>query len=65
MAWFLTEAKGRDPAKLQLTEAEAWAMWKEGFRFGEFNPEEEVYRLTAPYKIAVNLDRGTWGIYQQ
>ena len=64
MAWFLTEAKDRDPAKLDLTEAEAWDMWKEGFRFAEFNPETDVYRLSAPYRVAINLDKGTWAISQ-
>ena len=34
--------------KLRLTEAEAWAMWREGFRFAEFNPESDEYRLSRP-----------------
>ncbi|WP_156461166.1 hypothetical protein [Devosia sp. Root436] len=48
MAWFLTEAKGRVPEKLALTEADAWAIWREGFRFAEFNLETDCYRLSVP-----------------
>ena len=65
MAWFLTKSEGRDPAQLALTEKEAWAMWREGFRFAEFNPETDCYRLSAPYKVALNIDKGTLAIFQQ
>lgn len=65
MAWFLTKIDGRDSGKLRLTEAEAWAMWREGFRFAEFNPESDEYRLSRPYAVAENRDKGTLAISQQ
>lgn len=64
MAWFLTQLDGRDAAKLKLTEKEAWAMWKEGFKFSIFDPEQDEYRLSVPYRIAENRGKGTLAISQ-
>lgn len=64
MRTYCTVLGNRDMSKLELTRAEATEMEAAGFRFVEFNEEAGRYRLSAPYKIAQNLERGTLTIIQ-
>jgi hypothetical protein len=59
LATHTIERKNRDLAKLVLDETEAWAMLNKGFRFAEFNPETDVYRLALPYRVMLNMTKDT------
>lgn len=59
MAQHTINRKNRNPDRLQLEEEEAWEMMNKGFRFAEFNPVTETYRLSAPYRLLHNMTRDT------
>lgn len=64
MAEYTTTLEKRDPAKLRLTEKEAFEMLNKGFRFSIFDPQAEDYRISIPYRMLQNLDRGTVTLMQ-
>ena len=43
----------------KLSDSEADAMARLGFRFAEFRPETGEYRLSPSYRTLQNFDRGT------
>ncbi len=49
----------RDPKRLPISPGEACEMYAKGFRFSVFRPGREECRLSIPYAIARDLDRGT------
>lgn len=57
--------KERSLNKLKLDEGEAWEMMNKGFRFSEFNPTTETYRLSAPYRLLQNMTRDTITLEQE
>lgn len=64
MRTFTTELSGRTRRELPLTLAEASQMAEAGFRFAEFNPEENRYRLSQPYELVMIPDRNSLTIRQ-
>ncbi len=54
MNTFTVPAEGRDPKKPKLRVAEATEMAAIGFRFSIFHPEEEEFRLSLPYTLAID-----------
>ena len=50
-------ARSADAPKLSDSEADAMA--RLGFRFAEFRPETGEYRLSPSYRTLQNFDRGT------
>lgn len=64
MPTFTTELAGRTSRELPLTLAEASQMAEAGFRFAEFNPEYNRYRLSQPYELVLIPDKGTLTIRQ-
>lgn len=64
MLTFTTELAGRTRRELPLTLAEASQMAEAGFRFAEFNPEQNRYRLSQPYELVMIPDRNTLTIRQ-
>lgn len=65
MPTFTTDLKDRNTAKFRLTEEEAWKMQRAGFRFSIFNPLDEDYRISLPFRLLHNLDRGTVTLQQE
>lgn len=57
MAEYTTLLQGRDPRKLKLTEEEAWDMWAAGFRFSIFDPTNDDYRLSIPWKTLIMVGK--------
>ena len=64
MPTFTTELAGRTSRELPLTLAEASQMAEAGFRFAEFNPEYNRYRLSRPYELVLIPDKNTITIRQ-
>ena len=64
MVTYSTVLGKRDPDKLKLTLDEAADMWAAGFRFSIYNPENHEFRLSAPYRLLQNLERGTITLQQ-
>lgn len=64
MRTYTTVLGKRDLQQLELTREEARDLEAAGFRFAEYSEEASRFRLSAPYKIAQNLDRGTLTIMQ-
>ena len=64
MLTFTTELAGRTSRELPLTLAEASQMAEAGFRFAEFNPEYNRYRLSQPYELVLIPNKGTLTIRQ-
>ncbi|MET3900477.1 hypothetical protein ABIB57_004443 [Devosia sp. UYZn731] len=62
---FTTDLKDHDTAKFRLTEQEAWEMQRVGFRFSIFNPLDQDYRISIPFRLLHNLDRGTVTLQQE
>jgi hypothetical protein len=65
MATFTTTAAARNPDRLALKYVEAVEMLSAGFRFAEFNPEGDRYRVSVPYGVAHNLLKDTITIEQR
>ena len=61
---FTTELDGRTRRELPLTLAEANQMAEAGFRFAEFNPEYNRYRLSQPYELVMIPERNILTIRQ-
>ncbi len=61
---FTTELAGRTSRELPLTLAEASQMAEAGFRFAEFNPEYNRYRLSQPYELVMIPERNILTIRQ-
>lgn len=64
MIRFTLELAGRNPDKPKLTADEAAEMVTIGFRFAEYDPDGERFRLSLPYRTAQNLERDTLTIMQ-
>ena len=64
MPTFTTELANRTTRELPLTLAEASQMAEAGFRFAEFNPEQNRYRISRPYELVIVLERNTLTIHQ-
>jgi len=64
MLTFTTELTGRNTKELPLTLAEASQMAEAGFRFAEFNPEQQRFRLSKPYELVMVRDTNTLTIRQ-
>jgi len=58
MTTYTTAIGKRDPIKLQVTKDEAAAMLQKGFRFAEFSVEGDRYRISMPFTVIKNLERG-------
>jgi hypothetical protein len=56
MATYKTRLAGRKTRDLELTQAEAEAMFALGFRFAEFNPEQGRWRLSKPVELLIVRD---------
>ena len=64
MPTFTTELADRTGRELPLTLAEASQMAEAGFRFAEFNPDANRFRLSKPYDLVLIPERGTLTIRQ-
>ncbi|HEY8574864.1 MAG TPA: hypothetical protein VIL88_00840 [Devosia sp.] len=64
MPSFTTELANRTTRDLPLTLAEASQMAEAGFRFAEFNPENNCYRLSRPFELVIIRDTNTLTIRQ-
>jgi hypothetical protein len=64
MLSFTTTLSGRTQREIRLTREEAIRMFEAGFRFAEFNPEHERFRLSQPYELIMIPDRGVLTIRQ-
>ena len=64
MPTFTTELADRTGRELPLTLAEASQMAEAGFRFAEFNPEGNRYRLSQPYELVMIPERNALTIRQ-
>ena len=64
MPTFTTDLANRTQRDIPLTLAEASQMASAGFRFAEFNPEENRFRLSQPYELVMVPDRNTLTIRQ-
>jgi hypothetical protein len=64
MLTFTTTLAGRTQREVPLTREEALRMHEQGFRFAEFNPEHNRFRLSQPYELVMIVDRGVLTIRQ-
>lgn len=64
MLSFTTQLSGRSYRDLPLTPDEAARMAEAGFRFAEFNPEQQRFRLSQPYELVIIPDRNSLTIRQ-
>lgn len=64
MLTYSTVLGKRDLKKLELTREEAADLMAAGFKFADYNEEGGQFRLSVPYRVAHNLDRGTLTIIQ-
>lgn len=64
MPIFTTELANRTTRELPLTLAEASQMAEAGFRFAEFNTEQNRYRISRPYELVIVPERNTLTIRQ-
>ncbi|HEY0033942.1 MAG TPA: hypothetical protein VGB81_11815 [Devosia sp.] len=64
MLSFTTDLAGRTGRQLPLTLAEASQMAEAGFRFAEFNPEQNRFRLSQPYELVMIPGKGVLTIRQ-
>ncbi|UJW85110.1 hypothetical protein [Devosia sp. SL43] len=64
MLTYSTVLGKRDLRTLELTKEEAADLLAAGFRFAEYGEEGRRFRLSAPYRVAQNLDRGVLTIMQ-
>lgn len=60
-----TKLAGRKTRELQLTPAEAKAMWEKGFRFAEYEPEQGRCRVSMPFEMIIFPDRDELIIRQE
>ena len=64
MATYKTRLAGRKTRELELTQAEAEAMFALGFRFSEYNPEQGRWRLSKPVELLIVRDHDELTIRQ-
>lgn len=64
MATYKTRLAGRKTRELELTQAEAEAMFELGFRFAEYNPEQGRWRLSKPVELLIVRDHDELTIRQ-
>ncbi len=64
MLTFTTELAGRTSKELPFTRAEASQMAQAGFRFAEFNPEENRFRLSRPFELVLIAQTNTLTVRQ-
>lgn len=64
MATYQTRLAGRKTRELELTQAEAEAMFELGFRFSEYNPEQGRWRLSKPVELLIVRDHDELTIRQ-
>lgn len=64
MATYKTRLAGRKTRELELTQAEAEAMFELGFRFAEYNPEQGRWRLSKPVELLIVRDHDELTILQ-
>ncbi len=64
MLTFTTELAGRTSKELPFTLAEASQMAQAGFRFAEFNPEENRFRLSRPFELVLIAQTNTLTVRQ-
>ena len=64
MLSYTTTLAGRTQRELPLTRQEAESMVEAGFRFAEYNPESNRFRLSRPYELVLLPERGTLTIRQ-
>ena len=65
MPEFTIPRRSREPHSLKFTYDEACAMAERGFRFGTFRPQEELFRLSIPYQVAIDLTHDTFTFVQR
>ena len=58
MAQLTIQLGKREVTGLTLSAEEAEAMLRAGFRFAEYNPESEVFRISKPFKTLEIVDKG-------
>jgi hypothetical protein len=51
--------RARELQTMHFSADEAQQMLEKGFRFGIYQPTQNEYRLAAPYRVAINIDRDT------
>ena len=59
MPKFTVPAAGRDPLKPKLNLAEASQMAEAGFKFAIFDPEQNEFNISRPYRLAQDMTHGT------
>ncbi|MDB5506084.1 MAG: hypothetical protein JWR75_722 [Devosia sp.] len=64
MLTFTTELAGRTRRELPLTLKEASEMAAVGFRFAEFNLEQQRFRLSQPFEVLLVPDNNRLTISQ-
>jgi hypothetical protein len=64
MRSYTTDLSGRTQREPPLTLAEASQMAEAGFRFAEFNPDANCFRLSKPYELVLLPEKGTLTIRQ-
>jgi hypothetical protein len=64
MPTYTTDLSGRTQREPALTLAEASQMAEAGFRFAEFNPDANCFRLSKPYELVLVPARDTLTIRQ-
>lgn len=64
MLTFTTDLAGRTQRDIPLTPAEALELHQRGFRFAEFNPEHNRFRLSQPYELVMIPEKGVLTIRQ-
>lgn len=64
MARLTIQLGKRKATGFKLSAEEAEAMLSAGFRFAEYNPESEVFRLSSPFKTLEIVDKGLLTIEQ-
>ena len=65
MVSYTTRLAGRNTRDINLTPAEAEAMLEKGFRFADFTPEAERYRISRPYEVILVRDLDQLTIRQE
>lgn len=64
MAQLTIQLGKRKATDFKLSAEEAEAMLSAGFRFVEYNPKSEVFRLSSPFKTLEIVDKGLLTIEQ-
>ena len=65
MVSYTTRLAGRNTRDIDLTSEEAAAMLDRGFRFADFTPEVQRYRISRPYEVILVRDLDQLTIRQE